>query len=142
MGQGSGIREVALDRYRRRRPGSSWTAIRLCRAQCSRRTGRRFWTVSDPANPRIVASIDIPPGLHSHKVRVANDIMVTNRERTRGEKPADDFVGLRIFDVADRATRATSAIGSAPEAVCTVSPSMAATPTFQRSKRAISAPSS
>jgi hypothetical protein len=25
--------------------------------------------------------------------------MLVNRERTRGEKPADDFVGLRIFDV-------------------------------------------
>jgi hypothetical protein len=55
--------------------------------------------VADPANPRIIASIDIPTGLHSHKVRVANDIMLVNRERARGEKPADDFVGLRIFDV-------------------------------------------
>ena len=55
--------------------------------------------VSDPASPRIVASIDIPPGLHSHKVRVSNGLMLVNRERSRGEKPADDFVGLRIFDV-------------------------------------------
>ena len=57
--------------------------------------------VSDPANPRIVAAFDIPAGLHSHKVRVANDIMVVNRERARGDKPEDDFVGLRIFDVSN-----------------------------------------
>jgi hypothetical protein len=55
--------------------------------------------VSDPANPRITASIDIPAGLHSHKVRVANDIMLVNRERTRGDLPNADFVGLRVFDV-------------------------------------------
>ena len=57
--------------------------------------------VADPARPRIVASFDIPLGLHSHKVRVANDLMLVNRERARGEMPTDDFVGLRIFDVAD-----------------------------------------
>jgi hypothetical protein len=57
--------------------------------------------VSDPRNPRIVAAIDIPPGLHSHKVRVSNGLMVVNRERHGGQPPADDFVGLRIFDVAD-----------------------------------------
>ena len=55
--------------------------------------------VRDPANPGVVASIDIPPGPHSHEVRVANDIMVANRERARGQMPDDDFVGLRIFDV-------------------------------------------
>ena len=57
--------------------------------------------VSDPAKPRIVASIDIPAGLHSHKVRVADGIMLTNRERTRGDMPATEFVGLRVFDVSD-----------------------------------------
>src|SRR5215471_1955482 len=40
--------------------------------------------VADPRNPRIVAEIDIPPGLHSHKVRVANGIMVVNREHHHG----------------------------------------------------------
>jgi hypothetical protein len=38
--------------------------------------------VSDPKHPRITASVDIPAGLHSHKVWVANDIMLANRERT------------------------------------------------------------
>jgi len=57
--------------------------------------------VSDPKHPRITASVDIPPGLHSHKVRVANDIMLVNRERTRGDMPNADFVGLRVFDVSN-----------------------------------------
>ncbi|HST75927.1 MAG TPA: hypothetical protein VLJ20_11195, partial [Acetobacteraceae bacterium] len=58
--------------------------------------------VSDPRNPRIVAEIDIPVGLHSHKVRVGNGVMVTNREGHRGSAvPAGDFVGLRIFDIAN-----------------------------------------
>ncbi len=57
--------------------------------------------VADPRNPRIIAEIDIPPGLHSHKVRVANGIMLVNRERHGGGPAPADFVGLRIFDVAD-----------------------------------------
>jgi hypothetical protein len=57
--------------------------------------------VSDPRNPRIVAEIDIPIGLHSHKVRVGNGVMVTNREGHRGSAvPDGDFVGLRVFDIA------------------------------------------
>jgi len=53
--------------------------------------------VADPRHPRIVAEIDIPAGLHSHKVRVANEVMVVNRER-HGEPPPGDYVGLRVFD--------------------------------------------
>lgn len=57
--------------------------------------------VTDPLKPKTVAAIDIPPGLHSHKVRVANGIMLVNRERHGGGPSPGDFVGLRIFDVAD-----------------------------------------
>ena len=57
--------------------------------------------VADPQHPRIVAAIDIPPGLHSHKVRVANGVMLVNREHHGAGPPRGDFVGLRIFDVAD-----------------------------------------
>ena len=98
MGQGSGIREVAWVDI----PGGGQVVLDGNYAYVGHMQpphGTSVLDVSDPANPRIVASIDIPPGLHSHKVRVANDIMVTNRERTQGNKPADDFVGLRIFDV-------------------------------------------
>ena len=57
--------------------------------------------VADPRNPRIVAAIEVPPGLHSHKVRVADGIMLVNRERHGAGPPPGDFVGLRIFDVAE-----------------------------------------
>lgn len=36
--------------------------------------------VSDPKNPKLIQTLEMPMGTHSHKVRVANDIMVTNRE--------------------------------------------------------------
>lgn len=36
--------------------------------------------VSDPKHPRLIQTIEMPRGTHSHKVRVANGIMVTNRE--------------------------------------------------------------
>jgi len=51
--------------------------------------------VADPRNPRIVAAIDVPSGLHSHKVRVANAIMLVNRERHGSGPSPGDFVGLR-----------------------------------------------
>jgi hypothetical protein len=61
--------------------------------------------VSDPKRPRQLAEIGMPPGTHSHKVRVANGIMLTNREVLgervlRGETPPDEFQGgLGIYDV-------------------------------------------
>jgi len=98
MGHGSGIREVAWVDI----PGGGQVVLDGDYAYVGHMQpphGTSVIDVKDPANPKVVASIDIPPGLHSHKVRVANDIMVVNRERTRGTAPAGDFVGLRIFDV-------------------------------------------
>jgi hypothetical protein len=100
MAQGQGIREVAwLDCA-----GGGQVVIEGNFAYIGHMDnphGTSVVDVADPANPKIVASFDIPSGLHSHKVRVANGIMVVNRERARGEKPEDDFVGLRIFDVSN-----------------------------------------
>src|SRR6478736_479562 len=98
MGHGSGIREVAWVDV----PGGGQVVLDGDYAYVGHMQpphGTTVIDVKDPANPKVVAAIDIPPGLHSHKVRVANDVMVVNRERTRGDKPAGDFVGLRIFDV-------------------------------------------
>ena len=47
----------------------------------------------------------MPPGWHSHKVRVSGDIMITNREvlgqhALQGEVPPDGYTGgLAIWDV-------------------------------------------
>jgi hypothetical protein len=41
-------------------------------------SGTTIVDVADPSNPRILARIDVPEGWHSHKVRVAGDIMLVN----------------------------------------------------------------
>ena len=40
----------------------------------------RLIDVSDPRHPKQIGEINMPTGTHSHKVRVAGDIMITNRE--------------------------------------------------------------
>src|SRR5262249_28016446 len=40
--------------------------------------GTTIVDVGDPANPRQLASIDVPPGTHSHKVRRSNGLMLVN----------------------------------------------------------------
>jgi hypothetical protein len=98
MAQGEGIRQVGwLDCA-----GGGQVVLDRDRAYIGHMDaphGTSVVDVSDPKHPRITASVDIPPGLHSHKVRVANDLMLVNRERTRGDLPNADFVGLRVFDV-------------------------------------------
>ncbi len=65
--------------------------------------------VADPKRPKPLAEINMPPGTHSHKVRVKDGIMLTNREvlserNARGEEaPADFQGGLAIHDVSNPA---------------------------------------
>ena len=61
--------------------------------------GTTIVDVSDPRNPRTLATIDIPAGWHSHKVRVCGDIMLVNHEKF-GQAEASEFGGgLAIYDV-------------------------------------------
>lgn len=55
--------------------------------------------VRDPKHPKLVAQIEVPEGLHSHKAAVRGDVMIVNYERyqTNG-KPQG---GLKVFDVSD-----------------------------------------
>jgi hypothetical protein len=62
-------------------------------------SGTTIVDVSDPKAPRHLATIDVPDGWHSHKVRVANGIMVVNHEKMGKAGPADRDGGLRIYDV-------------------------------------------
>ncbi|HSQ05772.1 MAG TPA: hypothetical protein VLN59_17160, partial [Burkholderiales bacterium] len=61
--------------------------------------------VADPKHPKQIASISMPAGTHSHKVRVADGIMITNREvlgthALQGETPPEGYTGgLSIYDV-------------------------------------------
>ena len=58
--------------------------------------------VSDPSKPRQLASVEIPKGTHSHKVRAGNGLMLVNREEQPADHPADGFHGgIGIFDVSN-----------------------------------------
>ncbi|MGI9478615.1 MAG: RNA polymerase subunit sigma-70 [Hyphomicrobiaceae bacterium] len=46
--------------------------------------GTSIIDVTDPANPKVIASLDVgSPWSHTHKVRVAGDLMITNVEQDR-----------------------------------------------------------
>ena len=65
-------------------------------------TGTTVVDVSDPRNPRAVAHIKVPDGIHSHKVRAANGLMLVNREGLpRRDMPKGERGGLGIFDISD-----------------------------------------
>src|SRR2546427_13276271 len=62
--------------------------------------GTTLVDVSDPARPRQIASIEVPPGTHSHKVRAANGLMLVNREAHGGPPSASNPPpGPGIYDV-------------------------------------------
>lgn len=61
--------------------------------------------VSDPSKPRMTEHFELPwkEGVHSHKVRVKDGLMITNIEATAHTGPVpDDYVGgLNIYDASD-----------------------------------------
>ena len=60
--------------------------------------GTSIYDVEDPRRPRLLASLEVPIGWHSHKVRVRDGLMIVNYEKFRSG--ADDFGGgLGIYDV-------------------------------------------
>jgi len=65
--------------------------------------GTTILDLAEPAHPRVIAQVSVPSDIHSHKVRVAGDVMFVNYERfpenDHGRAPA---VGLKVFDIADR----------------------------------------
>ncbi|MFH0980187.1 MAG: hypothetical protein V2A79_01440 [Planctomycetota bacterium] len=67
--------------------------------------GTAIFDVSDPRHPRELSRLGIPVGIHSHKVRVENDLMVINHERNpfQAGAPADFKGGLGIYDVSNPA---------------------------------------
>ena len=54
--------------------------------------------VAEPKNPRVVYQLEKAPGVHSHKVQVAGDLMLTNHERAPWETGAYR-PGLALYDV-------------------------------------------
>jgi hypothetical protein len=65
--------------------------------------GTSILDVADPAHPRVLAQVQVPGDIHSHKVRVTGDLMLVNHERfPEDERSGRPDVGLQIFDIADR----------------------------------------
>lgn len=58
--------------------------------------GTTIVDVADPSAPRVLATIPIRAGWHSHKVRVADGIMIVNQESVGG---TDGEGGIDIYDV-------------------------------------------
>jgi hypothetical protein len=66
-------------------------------------TGTTIVDVADPRSPRILSRVEVPAGWHSHKVRVANGLMVVNHERQGKDGDPDFSGGLGIYDVSQPA---------------------------------------
>lgn len=62
-------------------------------------SGTSLYDVADPANPKLLARIDLPEGWHSHKVRAHGDVMIVNHEVNGTGGPGDFTGGLTIYDV-------------------------------------------
>lgn len=61
--------------------------------------GTTILDVSDPTGPRVVRQWDAPPRSHTHKVQVADGLLMTNHELFRSDGPAP--VGMAIYDLTD-----------------------------------------
>src|SRR4030081_2824477 len=62
------------------------------------RVGTSVVDVSDPRQPRVVAELETPPGTHSHKVQVVDDVLLVNYERSPFEPQAPTWQGgLKVF---------------------------------------------
>jgi hypothetical protein len=62
--------------------------------------GTSILDVKDPKNPKIIAEIEIPKGVHSHKVRVSGDIMLVNLERYQSKEKLP--TGMKVYDISNR----------------------------------------
>lgn len=55
----------------------------------------------DPKHPKVIAQLEVPGGIHSHKVRVSGDVMLVNYERFKTKKEPQG--GLKVFDISNKA---------------------------------------
>ena len=79
--------------------------------------GTSILDVHDAKHPKLIAQLEVPEGIHSHKVRVSGDIMLINYERYKTKKEPD--AGLKIFDISDRSKPREIALRREEKAECT-----------------------
>lgn len=61
--------------------------------------GTSILDVSDPSDPVLVRQMPSPEGAHTHKVQVADGLLLTNHEAFRGGVP--QRTGLAVYDLTD-----------------------------------------
>jgi hypothetical protein len=61
--------------------------------------GTSVLDASDPTGLRLVTQWDAPPGSHTHKVQVADGLLLVNHEQFRGGDPYS--AGMAVYDLAD-----------------------------------------
>lgn len=61
--------------------------------------GTSILDVSNPAAPRVARQLRAPGGTHTHKVQVADGLLLVNHEQFRGGDPYS--AGMAIYDLAD-----------------------------------------
>lgn len=61
--------------------------------------GTSILDISDPTQPAVVKQWEAPPGSHTHKVQVADGLLLVNHELFRSDGPAP--VGMAIYDLAN-----------------------------------------
>ena len=64
--------------------------------------GTSIVDVADPMNPKLLSHIEMPEGMHSHKVHAQGDLMVRNHELIGPGKPDDFHTGVGVYDVSDK----------------------------------------
>ncbi|MDB5601210.1 MAG: hypothetical protein JWN71_3254 [Xanthobacteraceae bacterium] len=66
-------------------------------------SGTSIVDVRDPARPKMIAALEVPAGIHSHKVQVKNGIMIVNHEIVGGSSAQSEGLqgGLVIYDVSN-----------------------------------------
>ena len=57
--------------------------------------------MADPRAPKVVATIPVREGWHSHTVRVAGDIMIVNQEKFGKSGRTEIGGGIDIYDVSN-----------------------------------------
>src|SRR5262245_16633219 len=101
--------------------------------------GTSIVDVRDPKHPKLVSQLEVPEGIHSHKVRVSGDVMLVNYERYQTKK--EPQAGPKVFDIEDKSKPREIAFSRPPARACTDLHSMAGTLIFRRLLKVTSATS-
>jgi hypothetical protein len=64
-------------------------------------SGTTIIDIADPRRPRVLSTIAVREGWHSHKVRTSGGIMIVNQEKFGKSSPDDVGGGIDIYNVSD-----------------------------------------